>query len=660
MRKFLLISLILLTYSLCLYSQNEQQLSSYIENIVEQVVGSRENADIESIVSSLEILYQNPININNATLEELEKLWILNDFQINALLEYRKEMHQFVSIHELRYIFGFNDNVVDLVTPFIYCGTTVRKHKKSFKEIVERSRHQVLLRASYRNTISNNYLGSPIQQYTRYTGDFSRIFRIGFLAEKDAGEPFGKGVNQLGYDFYSGFIQYNTKTVVKNVTLGDYRVRLGQGLLIWNGYSSGKSSEISTLQKRGQGIRANTSKDEYNFMRGVSVSLAVKDFRLLFWGSVKKLDGTMNSVQNELILQSINKSGYHRTESEMNRKFNIDERSYGGAIQYKKSRYSFGINYLHTEYAMPIQPTNEAYKKYSFSGRSLEGFSADYKVLHQNIQFYGEAAYANNAFSGITGIYLMPNSRFTGNLLYRYYQPKYFSPYANGLVESGEPTNEQGFLGGIKWYTDWKVTVSAYADIFSIPWLSFNAISPSKGSDYLVELNYAPARNFEFLFRYKLKEKEKNYKTASQNTYQILPFKRQSLRLHARYNLTEKLTMASRFEWAESGYTGFEQVPGYLIYQDISYHLPKGTSFYIRYARFDVKAYDSRIYAYENDVLFAYSMPAYYDKGQKFYLMFRQKMHNRFIVWLRYANTSLFEISTVDKHEFRGQIMIKF
>jgi len=32
----------------------------------------------------------------------------------------------------------------------------------------------------------------------------------------------------------------------------------------------------------------------------------------------------------------------------------------------------------------------------------------------------------------------MPNSRFTGNLFYRHYQPEYHSPYANGMVESGD------------------------------------------------------------------------------------------------------------------------------------------------------------------------------------------------------------------------------
>ena len=44
------------------------------------------------------------------------------------------------------------------------------------------------------------------------------------------------------------------------------------------------------------------------------------------------------------------------TETEINRKFNVNELSYGASLQLKKSKYSTGINWLHTEYSIPINP----------------------------------------------------------------------------------------------------------------------------------------------------------------------------------------------------------------------------------------------------------------------------------------------------------------
>ncbi len=661
MRKLLFITVIIFP-AIWAYAQDEQQINNYIENIIEQTASTSEDADLESIISDLEFLYQNPLNINSATADELEKLTILNDFQITSIIEYRRKMRQIVSIHELRYVYGFNDRTVDLITPFIVCGPVEYAKKRSLKDLVKRSNHEIFLRTSYRDNANKNYIGSPIQQYTKYSGSFSNFLKIGLVAEKDAGEQFAKGVNKYGYDFYSGYAHITTKTFLKSLTLGDYRVRLGQGLLIWNGYSSGKSSEITSIQKRGQGISANTSKDEYNFLRGAAATIGKDKLWLTIWGSSKQIDGTIDidTLINEDFLRSINISGYHRSATEIARKNNIEEIAYGASIIFKSLKYSAGFNWLHSEYSMPVEPDSKTYKYYSFTGNSYDGYSTDFKILFQKTQFYGEVAYANNGLAGIVGVNLMPNSRFTGNLFYRHYQPEYYSPYANPMVESGDPNNEKGLFAGIKWYTDWKTTLSAYSDVFSIPWFSFNSNGPSKGVDYLVEMDYMPTRSFELILRYKFKEKEKNFKSENQKTTEILPLQKQSLRIYAKYKISEKLRMASRIEVSESDFSGKSRANGYLLYQDISYHMPIGSSLYFRYAQFNIDDSDSKIYAYENDVLYAYSIPAYNGNGQKFYIMLRQKLGKNITLWLRYANTNPFDDTTNKKNEYKAQVKINF
>jgi hypothetical protein len=56
-----------------------------------------------------------------------------------------------------------------------------------------------------------------------------------------------------------------------------------------------------------------------------------------------------------------------------------------------------------------------------------------------------------------------------------------------------------------------------------------------------------------------------------------------------------------------------------------------------RYAWFDTDGYDSRIYAYENDVLYGYSIPSYYYRGTRVYGNIQYKLSDQTTIWLKYS-----------------------
>ena len=79
---------------------------------------------------------------------------------------------------------------------------------------------------------------------------------------------------------------------------------------------------------------------------------------------------------------------------------------------------------------------------------------------------------------------------------------------------------------------------------------------------------------------------------------------------------------------------------GFVLYQDVSstpFRFPLTLS--LRYALFDTDSYNSRIYTYESDVLYAFSIPALYDKGTRFYVMARYQSAENLTLWLRYAQS---------------------
>jgi hypothetical protein len=52
---------------------------------------------------------------------------------------------------------------------------------------------------------------------------------------------------------------------------------------------------------------------------------------------------------------------------------------------------------------------------------------------------------------------------------------------------------------------------------------------------------------------------------------------------------------------------------------------------------FNTPNYDTRIYAYESDVLYAFSIPGYYGKGSRAYVMMKWDLTRGMDLWLRYA-----------------------
>ena len=111
---------------------------------------------------------------------------------------------------------------------------------------------------------------------------------------------------------------------------------------------------------------------------------------------------------------------------------------------------------------------------------------------------------------------------------------------------------------------------------------------------------------------------------------------------------------------------------GYLVYQDITYSkLGSKFSGSLRYALFQTDSYDARLYAYENDMPGAYSIPAYYYRGSRFYILLDYNVTRKIEIWLRYSQTvydnkkiisegSLTEINGNTKSEIKAQIRFKF
>ena len=85
---------------------------------------------------------------------------------------------------------------------------------------------------------------------------------------------------------------------------------------------------------------------------------------------------------------------------------------------------------------------------------------------------------------------------------------------------------------------------------------------------------------------------------------------------------------------------------------------------------FDTESYFSRIYNYEHDVLYSFSIPSFFDRGIRTYLNARWEIGRHVDLWFKYALTcyrdretigsGLNEIEGNRKSELRMQLRLKF
>jgi hypothetical protein len=671
-----IVFIIFCTFPLWGFAQNPD-IDKILESVLESQLNKIENgADVSMIIEDLEKLYENPININNTNSTELSRLYILNDIQINKLLDFVKQYGPVYSIYELNTIDGFSPDLLKLIQPFIYFETTIQD-STNITQSIKYARHQLLLRTlgtiqkadgyKTREDGTTPYEGNRFRYYSRYAFN-SKNISGGFTAEKDPGEAFFNGSNNRGFDFYSGFASLKTNKIIKNVTIGDYTIRSGQGLVLWQGYSNGKSENTVTINKTGQGTRGYTSVDENNYFRGVSTTISVKNSNLTFFFSHKKVDGNIETDSSQTYFTSLQTSGYHRTESEIADEKSVKSTNIGGVFSQNFKNLRIGGTVIYQKFDMPFIRSDQLYNRFRFNGESNYTAGIDYLYCKGKYQLFGEAAMSKSkgkAFVNGTIIHL--NDQFSISAHFRYFDKNYHSLWANTFAESDNINNETGVFLGLRFLPAQNIKISAYSDFYQSKWINYSTAAPARSWDIFAQTEFHISEKVNLYIRFKNEEKEQKIK--SDKVYKNIPIQTQKARLHFQYQPNNIITLKTRIEHVY--YKSDESENGLMIFQDFQYAPEKfPLKLSARFAWFHTESYYSRIYAYENDILYAFSIPAYYGEGFRTYLNCKFRISKKIEAWIKIANThwtdrqiissGYNEIDGSDKTEVKFQLRLKF
>lgn len=639
------------------FSQERNEIiQQRVEFIAEQA--ESEELDLTNIFDQLNYFFDNPINLNNTNPDELRSLGLLTEVQITDVLLHVERFGKFISIYELQSLKYWDLNTIYLVLPFVRVDDRLDHVHITFKDAIKNGKIEWFLRYqriperkkgydqvsdSILNNSNGYYHGNADRYYTRIRYTYRTNISLGITAEKDPGEEFFKGSQKNGFDFYSFHAFYKGGKYLRAVAAGDYQIQIGQGLNTWSGYAFGKSADIFSAKKAANLLRPYTSVDENRFFRGGAAILGYKKWNLLAFYSHKKADGSgiADSLTDDLeFVTTIDLSGLHRTNGEIAKKNRLTEQVIGNYLSYNSTRFNAGLAVVNQQYNQPLQRDTIPYNLYAFRGKSTTAISGDYNFVVRNFNFFGEVSYSTHSksFAQLYGLMAMLDPSVSISVIYRNYAKGYYTFYNNGFSEGSSTQNEKGLFTGIKLKLAPAWSLSSYIDLFRFPWLKYQVDAPSKGYEFLVQSTYKPNKVFELYARFRQQVRQKNSRDSDGTITEIENVVQNNYRLNLSYKVLESFTIKSRLEYVTINRKSNTPEDGWIFTQDFLFKPPKlPFDLTLRYALFDTDSYDSRIYTFENNAQYVFSIPAYYYQGSRAYALIRYNFLKHFNLWVRYG-----------------------
>lgn len=595
----------------------------------------------------LQQLLISPLPVNFLEASALKELRFLTDLQIDAFLLYRSRFGPIRNKYELQAIPYWDIATIRKILPLLSFRED-RGGEKQVRTLLTKGNHQLLMRmGAYVQTSKGfqkdslghrAFAGSPARIFYRYTYQYQQQVWWGLTGDKDPGEKPG---DFTGFHFFlrrPGFL--------KTIALGDYVVNIGQGLTHWQGLALGKTSEAMNLYQQGNLLQPYRSGGEWNFHRGLALQFQRRHLEATIFGSRRKISANLvTNAAGEKGFSSIDQTGYHRTAGELEDRNSVRELVYGSVLQYITNRFLAGASFTNYQFSLPAMPVDQPYNLFAIRGRNWQNAELHYSFSIRNIFLFGQWAWSPGGMAIIQGMILPVYHKADLSILHRSVQPGYQALYAQAFMENSRVNNESGTYIGLKIQLHPNLQLQTYIDVFRFPWLRFRTAAPSSGSEFNAQLNWVLRKRWMAYLRFHQGNKPEN------ETADPMPFtvNRQSsgIRLHGEKIWSANWTSSVRLDgawWSKEQ----QKERGWSVYADNRYRFaqfPLSVAARVHY--FHTDGYNSRIYAYERDVLYAFSIPAFYDKGWRYYLQLQGKpnrrsigrLHYQWQWWIRWAQT---------------------
>lgn len=636
------ITLLLLCLPLVLPAQTNTTWLDLLDHI-----GQGEDIDrgqLEQLYDDLADLADNKIDINTCSREDLLRLPFLSEQQVMDIMEYRYKVKHIETYMELYLVPSLDRNTILLLKEFLNFSPAASSDTiPSLRKIANYGKHE--LTADFKLPFydragdKNGYLGYKYRHWMRYTFSYRQNLKVGLVASQDAGEPFLAGENKAGYDYYSFFFLLRDIRRLKALAVGRYRLRFGMGLILNSSYSFGKLVSLSNLYSSTNYITGHSSRSEANYLQGIAATIDLgRGFEVSTFASYRKLDATL--TKDSASVATILRTGYHRTQSEMDRRRNTSETLFGGNLHFFSNGFHLGATAFYTRFSRLLSLNSSGiYRRWYPHGQSFWNASIDYGYVSNRLNISGETATGDcrHVATVNTASYML-NSRLSLIALQRYYPYQYYSLHSESFSEGGAVNDESGIFVGAKWQPWRNSLLQAYTDISYFAWPKYGVSQASHRWDNFVQLTVT-GKHWVLTARYRMKVKEMNNDddTGLTTTYT------QRARLAGTYTngIISLKTQADVSLFKGNGHSN-----GYMLTENAIWNhrwLRLGASC----GYFQTSDYNSRVYSYEPGMLYSFYYPSFYGHGLRATINAKAKVGNNLLLVAKLGTTHYFDRDTI-------------
>lgn len=618
----------------CWIMANVQAQEEQFSRVLEDQILASEGNEQEEDVQMLEGYQRRKLNINLATPQDLAVFPFWNPLLTEQLVRYRKLLGNIEHVLELQAVPGFTPDIIRKLLPYITVIQQESLHESVLKGL-QKANQMVLFRTSLMTTNVDTSAFNPYM-LLRYQLQSSHV-SFGLLTEKDNGESFFQ--SRKGISFLSNYLSFQQMGRIKKLIFGDYIVSIGQGLILWQGRPVRKTSLPMLIKREAMLLQPYRSTDENRYMRGIALESKFGRVGIMGFISKNGMDATIkeDSIQHIQYITAFSNTGLHRSESELNGKNAIIVQSGGVVFNYTSSRYQIGYGVVQHGMSIPIFREFLPYNLYALNGKRWISQGVHYSTTVRNVHFFGEIAVDGPLhWASLHGLLLSLDPKLDISLLYRKIDKGYRSFLSNAFTEGTEPNNEEGLYMGMIFKLDAKASLGMYVDYYRFPWLRYGINKTGWGQDNMMIFTWKPAKPTEIYFRLKKEQKVANISSE----LVMLPVgqvQTTSGRFHVEHQFSLQTSWRLRMEYNLYTIDGIKST-GMVTYSDFFWKWPRRSiQFNGRVMLFDTMDYNSRIYAFENDLAFSSSIPSFYGRGIKTYINCRIGIAKRCNIYLKYG-----------------------
>ena len=610
-----------------------------------------ENTAWEDYEEDLEELSQHPMNLNAASREDLERLPFLTASQVENILYYNYRYGGLKTMGELVLIPSISWYQRQLMGYFFYVADVQQKQGfPTLRNIAKYGKHEVMgmLKVPFYERkgdvmgedgkSNDGYMGYRYKHNVRYQFRYGDYVKLGFVGAQDAGEPFGAGKNNLGYDFYSFYLQVRKLGRWKNITLGRYRLHEGLGLILNNDFSFGKLSVLSSMGRSSNVIKVHSSRSSANYLQGVAATYTLaKGLDLTGFFSYRKIDATLSGAGG---IKTILKTGLHRTIKEIQKQDVASNTLVGGNISYRSNGWHVGATGFFTSFSHPLTPNKtELYKRFYPQGYEFWNASVDYGYTSHRWTIAGETATGNsNAIATLNSASYLFTDHFSLMALQRFYSARYYSLFSNSFSEGSSVQDENGVYLGFTWNPASRWSLTAYSDFAYFVWPKYHTQESTRSWDNLLSILYHPSKSCTLGARVRYKERAGTI-TERLRFYASITGLNWSSKTSLDYTISKQKATGND---EDADYEESNPSRGYLLDESFGWRW-RWLKLSGAFGYFHTHDYDSRIYAYEPGLLYQMSFGSYYGEGIRYALVARSEIGKHLLLIMKLGTTDYFD-----------------